>query len=144
MGGGGRSIPPMCPSGNGSAGTQLVFGRPRSTARFIARRRWRQFRPGATRRPSTSSLPWKLPSSSPTWNAPAPWEVTAGHVYIRGHGPTGEYKDRYPPKTLKNWAGSMARWRRQRRDVYCYFDNDQKSAAPQDARALLELTSSES
>ena len=22
-------------------------------------------------------------------DAPAPWEVTAGHVYIRGHGPTG-------------------------------------------------------
>jgi uncharacterized protein YecE (DUF72 family) len=27
-------------------------------------------------------------------DAPTPWEVTARHVYIRGHGPTGEYKDR--------------------------------------------------
>src|SRR5687767_9596669 len=24
-------------------------------------------------------------------DAPAPWEVTADHVYVRGHGPTGQY-----------------------------------------------------
>ena len=26
-------------------------------------------------------------------DAPAPWEVTASHVYLRGHGPTGAYRD---------------------------------------------------
>jgi uncharacterized protein YecE (DUF72 family) len=72
-------------------------------------------------------------------DAPAPWETTASHVYIRGHGPTGEYKDRYPKKTLDAWAASIARWRRKRLDVYCYFDNDQKSAAPKDAARLMEL-----
>ena len=72
-------------------------------------------------------------------DAPAPWEVTAGHVYIRGHGPTGRYKDRYPINTLRSWADSIARWKRQRRDVFCYFDNDQKSAAPLDAQRLMEL-----
>ena len=30
--------------------------------------------------------------------------------------------------------------RRKRLDVYCYFDNDQKSAAPKDARRLMEMT----
>src|SRR3954471_1745019 len=31
-------------------------------------------------------------------DAPAPWKVTASHVYIRGHGPTGQYKDHYSAK----------------------------------------------
>jgi uncharacterized protein YecE (DUF72 family) len=72
-------------------------------------------------------------------DAPAPWEVTAEHVYIRGHGPTGEYKDRYPKRTLKEWAAFIKKCRRQRRDLYCYFDNDQKTAAPKDARQLSEM-----
>jgi uncharacterized protein YecE (DUF72 family) len=73
-------------------------------------------------------------------DAPAPWKVTAKHVYIRGHGPTGEYKDRYPKRTLETWADHIRRWRRKGLDVYCYFDNDQKTAAPRDARRLMELT----
>jgi uncharacterized protein YecE (DUF72 family) len=73
-------------------------------------------------------------------DAPSPWGVTASHVYVRGHGPTGEYKDRYPKKALVAWSNDIARWRRKRFDVYCYFDNDQKTAAPQDAQRLKELT----
>jgi uncharacterized protein YecE (DUF72 family) len=72
-------------------------------------------------------------------DAPAPWEVTASHVYVRGHGPGGRYRDHYPDKTLRDWARSIARWRRQAREVFCYFDNDQKSAAPADALRLMEL-----
>ena len=72
-------------------------------------------------------------------DAPAPWEVTADHVYVRGHGPTGRYKDNYPPKTLQAWAASIRKWRRKGLAVECYFDNDQKSAAPKDARRLIEL-----
>jgi len=72
-------------------------------------------------------------------DAPSPWVATAGHVYIRGHGPTGEYKDRYPLKTLREWAAAIRKWKRAGRTVFCYFDNDQKSAAPKDARRLLEL-----
>jgi uncharacterized protein YecE (DUF72 family) len=68
--------------------------------------------------------------------APAPWEVTARHVYVRGHGPTGEYRDNYPDKTLRRWARAIADWNRQRRTVYVYFDNDWKSAAPADAQRL--------
>jgi uncharacterized protein YecE (DUF72 family) len=72
-------------------------------------------------------------------DAPAPWEVTARHVYIRGHGPGGRYRDHYPDATLRAWGRDIRRWRRQRRDVYCFFDNDQKSAAPKDAERLREL-----
>jgi uncharacterized protein YecE (DUF72 family) len=73
-------------------------------------------------------------------DAPAPWLVTAKHVYIRGHGPTGEYKDRYPKRTLQKWAADIKKWRKRRLDVYVYFDNDQKTAAPKDARRLVEIT----
>ena len=72
-------------------------------------------------------------------DAPAPWEVTAAHVYVRGHGPGGRYKGRYPRATLQRWATQIAAWSRQGRTVYCYFDNDQKSAAPLDARRLMDL-----
>jgi uncharacterized protein YecE (DUF72 family) len=75
-------------------------------------------------------------------DAPAPWEVTARHVYVRGHGPSGRYKDRYPPSTLGSWKETFAGWRRRRLTVYCYFDNDQKTAAPKDAQLLIELSQS--
>jgi uncharacterized protein YecE (DUF72 family) len=72
-------------------------------------------------------------------DAPAPWEVTARHVYVRAHGPTGRYRGHYSDKTLRLWARRIRAWRKQRRDVYCYFDNDQKSAAPADAQKLMAL-----
>ena len=72
-------------------------------------------------------------------DAPAPWEITADHVYIRGHGPGGHYRDHYSDDTLRDWARFIRRCRRQRREVFCYFDNDQKSAAPADALRLMGL-----
>src|SRR4051794_7365973 len=38
--------------------------------------------------------------------APPPWEVTATHAYVRGHGPTGRYQDRYSKQMLDRWAKS--------------------------------------
>ncbi len=72
-------------------------------------------------------------------DAPSPWTVTARHVYVRGHGPGGRYKDHYPDETLEEWARLIRKWQREKRMVYCYFDNDQKSAAPVDARKLISL-----
>jgi uncharacterized protein YecE (DUF72 family) len=74
-------------------------------------------------------------------DAPAPWEVTAQHVYVRGHGPTGQYKDRYSKNTLENWAREFAVWRKKRLLIYCFFDNDQKTAAPMDAQQLINIIS---
>jgi uncharacterized protein YecE (DUF72 family) len=71
--------------------------------------------------------------------APAPWRVTARHVYVRGHGPGGKYKENYPDKTLRQWSRRIRQWRAQGRLVFVYFDNDQKSAAPADARRLETL-----
>ncbi len=72
-------------------------------------------------------------------DAPSPWEVTARHVYVRGHGPRGDYRDSYSDKTLRAWAADIRKWRRQRRTVFVYFDNDQKSCAPFDGLRLKEM-----
>lgn len=69
-------------------------------------------------------------------DAPSPWLATAEHIYIRGHGPAGDYRDHYPGRTLSQWARRIAGWQIQHRPIYVYFDNDQKSAAPADAAAL--------
>lgn len=72
-------------------------------------------------------------------DAPSPWVVTARHVYIRGHGPGGRYRGHYSDTTLQDWARDIRKWKRQQRNVYVYFDNDQKSAAPADAMRLREF-----
>jgi uncharacterized protein YecE (DUF72 family) len=72
-------------------------------------------------------------------DAPAPWERTADFLYVRGHGPGGGYKGHYTSNTLGKWAQQIKAWKRQRREVFVYFDNDQKSAAPKDAMRLKAL-----
>jgi uncharacterized protein YecE (DUF72 family) len=73
-------------------------------------------------------------------SAPAPWEVTASWVYVRGHGPGGRYHGRYPDEDLQAIAGRIKGWRGEGKDVFCYFDNDIKSAAPKDAERLIALS----
>jgi uncharacterized protein YecE (DUF72 family) len=72
-------------------------------------------------------------------DAPAPWRRTADFVYVRGHGPRGRYKGHYRRETLADWAKRMKSWKKQGCDVFVYFDNDQKSAAPADALKLRQL-----
>jgi uncharacterized protein YecE (DUF72 family) len=55
------------------------------------------------------------------------------------NGPSGRYHGSYAGRTLKQWAEVMLTWQSERRDVFAYFDNDQKAAAPRDARRLIEL-----
>lgn len=70
-------------------------------------------------------------------HAPAPFEVTADFVYLRGHGPSGRYHGRYDEATLQDWAIHIQRWR-EAHDVFVYFDNTIRCAAPDDARRLIE------
>jgi uncharacterized protein YecE (DUF72 family) len=72
-------------------------------------------------------------------DAPAPWKRTADFVYVRGHGPGGRYRGHYCQATLQAWAKRIRSWKRQGCDVFVYFDNDQKSAAPADAAKLAQL-----
>jgi uncharacterized protein YecE (DUF72 family) len=74
-------------------------------------------------------------------DAPSPWIATAGHIYVRGHGPSGRYRGRYRPNTLDKWRHWLQAKIRGGRVAYVYFDNDQKSAAPKDANRLIGLLS---
>jgi uncharacterized protein YecE (DUF72 family) len=76
-------------------------------------------------------------------DAPAPWKRTAEFVYIRGHGPAGRYKGHYRSQMLSEWATRIRSWKKQGCDVFVYFDNDQKSAAPTDALKLKRLLGQE-
>jgi len=71
-------------------------------------------------------------------HAPAPWKATADFIYLRGHGPGGRYHGRYGKPVLTDWAKAITHWRADR-DVFVYFDNDIKSAAPADADQLIAL-----
>ena len=82
-------------------------------------------------------------------------EVTADFVYLRLHGVGEPYSGRYADDALDRWARRITAWsvggepadakrisgtraaKRKARDVYCFFDNDTKAAAPGDARRLL-------
>lgn len=70
-------------------------------------------------------------------HAPSPFVLTADFAYLRGHGPGGRYEGRYPPATLDAWAAGIRNWSRTR-DVFVFFDNDIKSAAPADAQSLID------
>jgi uncharacterized protein YecE (DUF72 family) len=81
-------------------------------------------------------------------------DVTADFMYLRLHGDTELYASGYSDAALDRWASRIAGWsqgcepadaqriggtwsKHQRRDVYCYFDNDAKVHAPFDALALM-------
>ena len=69
----------------------------------------------------------------------SPREVTSDFVYIRLHGPDGPYQGSYSEKMLAGWADAITSWVAQKKDVYCYFDNDQNAYAPLNAKRLKEL-----
>jgi uncharacterized protein YecE (DUF72 family) len=84
-------------------------------------------------------------------------DVTSDFVYCRLHGSEELYASGYDDAALETWARRIAAWargsepddaelvgpkaRRQPRDVFVYFDNDQKVRAPVDAKALTERVS---
>jgi uncharacterized protein YecE (DUF72 family) len=75
-------------------------------------------------------------------DAPSPWEQTADFVYVRSHGPGGSYRGHYSTTTLKKWSQTINNWHNAGSDVFVYFDNDQKSAAPLDAAKLRAMQAS--
>ena len=70
----------------------------------------------------------------------SPTEITSDLVYVRLHGPRAEpYSGSYDQKTLSGWAGALSTWRRQGREVFCFFDNDERGFAAQNALRLQEM-----
>jgi len=69
----------------------------------------------------------------------SPLVITSNFVYIRLHGPKGAYLGRYSNKDLGFWASKIKKWKNLGKDVYCYFNNDEKGYAPINALELKEL-----
>lgn len=83
-------------------------------------------------------------------------QITAGFAYLRLHGAPHTYASPYGDE-LGRWAERIERWhdggepedaehisdlappRRKQRDVYVYFDNDQRGHAPHEAERLAEF-----
>ncbi len=72
-------------------------------------------------------------------DAPAPWVETASLVYVRAHGPAGDYRGRYPEAVLRGWARRLNLAVRAGSEAHCYFDNDADAAAPRDAEQLRQI-----
>lgn len=69
-------------------------------------------------------------------DAPSPEKVTTDFVYLRFHGPTGDYGGEYRKEDLRGWAEKMAGWQEDGGDVYAYFNNDMRGYAVENAREL--------
>jgi uncharacterized protein YecE (DUF72 family) len=69
-------------------------------------------------------------------DAPAPWVATADFVYVRGHGPGGDYSGGYADAGLEAWAERLRAWSQAGREAWVFFDNDVGAAAPRDAERL--------
>lgn len=55
-------------------------------------------------------------------------ELEASHVYVRFHGPEGNYKGSYDQGLLYEYAGYIAEWLSAGKSVYVYFNNTMGAA----------------
>lgn len=69
----------------------------------------------------------------------SPEIVTSNFVYMRLHGPGDPYKGRYNDITLRRWAKKLVGLAHNGKDVYCYFDNDEKGFAVINALTLKSM-----
>jgi uncharacterized protein YecE (DUF72 family) len=69
----------------------------------------------------------------------SPEEVTADFIYIRLHGPGDAYQGDYDIQTLAEWAETFNVWRKKVREIYCYFDNDERAFAVKNAVELQKM-----
>jgi uncharacterized protein YecE (DUF72 family) len=90
-------------------------------------------------------------SDAVTW--PRLMDVTADFIYCRLHGSKELYASGYDDTAIDEWAERLTLWadggsvprdqrvttvaKRRKRDVFVFFDNDLKVAAPADAAALI-------
>lgn len=72
----------------------------------------------------------------------SPEIITASFTYIRLHGPKNAYKGFYGLSKLRNWKSKMENWAKDI-SVFCYFDNDEKGYAIQDAKKLKKMVEGE-
>ena len=66
----------------------------------------------------------------------SPIEITADFIYVRLHGPGNKYQGSYNEQSLQQWAALCREWSKNGRDVFVYFDNDEKAYAAFNALRL--------
>lgn len=69
----------------------------------------------------------------------SPMEITADFVYVRLHGPGGKYEGKYTSTVLAKWAEQCRTWQQAKKNVFFYFDNDEKGYAVDNAHTLVDL-----
>jgi uncharacterized protein YecE (DUF72 family) len=91
-------------------------------------------------------------ADTPQW--PRLFDITADFMYCRLHGSEKLYASGYTPEAIDEWAKRVLAWshgeeatdgdkasatdgpKQSSRDIFIYFDNDQKVRAPFDAQSL--------
>jgi uncharacterized protein YecE (DUF72 family) len=73
-------------------------------------------------------------------DAPSPEKVTSDFVYLRFHGPNGDYQSKYSQQQMEDWAKKIKIWQQQNLDVFIYFNNDFNAFAIDNAEQLKYLT----
>ena len=68
----------------------------------------------------------------------SPIIITADFVYLRLHGPGNKYQGSYSDEKLQEWATQCLKWSAAK-DVFVYFDNDEKGYAAFNALKLQEF-----
>ncbi len=62
----------------------------------------------------------------------------ASFVYLRRHGPVGDYGDSYSDRAVEADARRLRRWLDEGRTVFVYYNNDRQGCAVRDAQRLIE------
>lgn len=66
-------------------------------------------------------------------------EVTADFIYVRLHGPGAPYQGSYSSDILKDWSDFFSKMKKKGKEIWCYFDNDQKGFAADNASQLQKI-----
>jgi len=82
-------------------------------------------------------IAWVIASSGDRW--PSAETVTAKHIYLRFHGPDGNFNTLYPEKTMRAYAQKIKAWQQQHHTIWAFFNNDGHGYALQNAQQLIDL-----
>jgi uncharacterized protein YecE (DUF72 family) len=69
----------------------------------------------------------------------SPTKDTSDFIYLRFHGPEGEYRGSYPTEVIETWAKQIKAWNKSGKTVYGYFNNDYQAHAVHNAKTLRKL-----
>jgi len=66
--------------------------------------------------------------------------INASHIYLRFHGPTGQYNGSYSNQFIDDYAERIKEWRAENKVIYVYFNNTIGSALQNAQRLQQQIT----